>query len=76
MSIFGRSVFPPNFHPTILPSDWPAGFWSHMIIFVVILFVFIILMAMAFIYIERRVLGRFQIRIGPNRVGPFGLFSR
>ncbi len=75
MSIFGRSVFPPNFHPTILPSDWPAGFWSHMIIFVVILFVFIILMAMAFIYIERRVLGRFQIRIGPNRVGPFGLFQ-
>jgi NADH-quinone oxidoreductase subunit H len=75
MSIFGRSIFPPNFNPAILPPDWPAGFWSHMIIFVVILFVFIIIMAMAFIYVERRVLGRFQIRIGPNRIGPFGLFQ-
>jgi len=75
MSIFGRNIFPPNFNPAILPPDWPAGFWSHMIIFVVILFIFIIIMAMAFIYVERRVLGRFQIRIGPNRIGPFGLFQ-
>ena len=75
MAILGCSIFPSNFHPAILSPDWPAGFWSHMIIFVVILFVFIIIMAMAFIYIERRVLGRFQIRIGPNRIGPFGLFQ-
>ena len=75
MSIFGHNIFPTIFHPAIFPPDWPAGFWSHLIIFVVILFLFIILMAMAFIYFERRVLGRFQIRIGPNRIGPFGLFQ-
>jgi NADH-quinone oxidoreductase subunit H len=46
-----------------------------MIIFVVILFLFVIFMAMGFIYFERRVISRFQIRIGPNRVGPFGLFQ-
>jgi NADH-quinone oxidoreductase subunit H len=58
-----------------LPPDWPGGFWSHMLIFIVILFVFVILGVMAFIYIERRVLGRFQIRIGPNRTGPFGIIQ-
>ena len=75
MSLFGRSIFPANFPATILPPDWPSGFWSHLIIFVVILFIFFILMAMAFIYFERRVISRFQIRIGPNRIGPFGLLQ-
>ena len=46
-----------------------------MIIFIVILFIFVIFMAMAFIYFERRVISRFQIRIGPNRVGPFGFLQ-
>jgi len=75
MSIFGRSVLPPAVHPAMLAPDWPSGFWSHLIIFIVILFVFYIFMAMAFIYFERRVISRFQIRIGPNRIGPFGLLQ-
>jgi NADH:ubiquinone oxidoreductase subunit 1 (chain H) len=75
MTLFGRSIFPVNFSATILPPDWPSGFWSHLIIFVIILFVFFIIMAMAFIYVERRVISRFQIRIGPNRIGPFGLLQ-
>ena len=56
MSLFGRSIFPTNFPSAMLPPDWPSGFWSHLIIFVVILFVFFIIMAMAFIYVERRVI--------------------
>lgn len=40
-----------------------------------LLIVFVLIMVMAFIYIERRGLGRFQIRMGPNRTGPFGLLQ-
>ncbi len=34
-----------------------------------------LIMVMVFIYMERRVLGRFQVRIGPNRVGPGGILQ-
>ncbi|MFH1169511.1 MAG: NADH-quinone oxidoreductase subunit NuoH, partial [Chloroflexota bacterium] len=36
---------------------------------------FVLVMVMAFIYIERRGMGRMQSRLGPNRTGPFGLFQ-
>ena len=58
-----------------LPADWPGGFWLHFVVFAIILVLFIFLMAMAFIYIERRASGRFQARVGPNRTGPFGIFQ-
>jgi NADH-quinone oxidoreductase subunit H len=75
LSIFNPDTNPNTLYAATLSSDWPGGFWSHMIIFLVILFVFVILGVMAYIYIERRVLGRFQIRIGPNRTGPFGIIQ-
>lgn len=74
MSIFNH-LLPSILHAAPLAPDWPNGFWAHMVIFIVILFVFYIFMAMAFIYFERRVISRFQIRIGPNRIGPFGLLQ-
>lgn len=58
-----------------LPADWPGGFWLHFVVFALLLVVFIFLMAMVFIYIERRASGRFQARVGPNRTGPFGIFQ-
>jgi NADH-quinone oxidoreductase subunit H len=75
ISTFGHNLFQTVSNAPVLAPDWPSGFWSHLIVFVVILFVFYIFMAMAFIYFERRVLARFQIRIGPNRIGPFGLLQ-
>ena len=35
----------------------------------------VLMLTAADTYMERRVLGRFQTRLGPNRVGPFGLLQ-
>jgi NADH-quinone oxidoreductase subunit H len=58
-----------------LAQNWPGNFWLHWIIFSVILLVFVLVMVLAFVYIERRAMGRMQARLGPNRTGPFGLLQ-
>ncbi len=42
---------------------------------VVVIFVFLMVMTLFMIWMERRVVGRMQQRPGPNRVGPFGLLQ-
>jgi len=64
-----------NYYPQTLPPDWPGGYWLHWGVFVVIILVFVMAMIMGFIWFERRGLGRFQVRLGPNRAGPFGLLQ-
>ncbi|APV44103.1 NADH-quinone oxidoreductase subunit H [Dehalogenimonas formicexedens] len=49
--------------------------WLHFAVFTVIIFIFVISGVLFFIWYERRGLGRFQIRPGPNRAGPFGLLQ-
>ena len=39
------------------------------------MFVFLLLTVLVAILVERKVLGRMQMRFGPNRVGPFGLLQ-
>ena len=75
MSIFNPSLNLFNCYLETLPPDWPGGFWLHWVVFVVIILAFILAMVMAFIWFERRGLGRFQVRLGPNRTGPFGMLQ-
>jgi NADH-quinone oxidoreductase subunit H len=60
---------------SVLPPNWPGGFWVHWGVFTVVILVFILLMVMGFIWFERRAMAVMQARLGPNRAGPFGLFQ-
>jgi len=56
-------------------ANWPGGFWGHLILFTGIIIISALILVMAFIFFERRALGRMQSRLGPNRTGPFGIFQ-
>ena len=64
-----------EYYRQTLPPDWPGGFWWHWLVFTVIIIVFVLLLVMGFIWLERRGMARMQARLGPNRAGPFGLLQ-
>lgn len=75
MATFNPDLILFNYRAAALPPDWPINYWFHWVVFVIIIIAFALLMVMAFIYLERRGIGRLQIRLGPNRVGPFGILQ-
>lgn len=54
--------------------EWATLLIEFVLVGVAILALYCIL-ALFLIYFERRVAGAFQCRLGPNRVGPFGVFQ-
>ncbi|SVC14772.1 uncharacterized protein METZ01_LOCUS267626, partial [marine metagenome] len=60
----------------LLPESlsWAAYLGTGLTIILILVNTLLILTAFG-TYMERRVLGRFQTRLGPNRVGPFGLLQ-
>jgi NADH-quinone oxidoreductase subunit H len=49
--------------------------WWLVLAKVVVIFVFLVVLTLLTIWAERRVVARMQMRLGPNRAGPFGLLQ-
>ena len=53
---------------------WILGF-TLLLLKIIVLLAILLGIAANLILIERKLLGRFQIRFGPNRAGPFGIYQ-
>jgi len=61
----------------LVSMGWPgwAAYLVPAITGIVVIIAFVLTVVIVFIWWERRFLGRFQIRTGPNRCGPEGIFQ-
>jgi NADH-quinone oxidoreductase subunit H len=59
--------------PTL--KDFGADPWWLILGKVLVIFVFLVVTVLLSMWVERRVISRMQLRVGPNRCGPFGLLQ-
>ncbi|MDY6911725.1 MAG: NADH-quinone oxidoreductase subunit NuoH [Chloroflexota bacterium] len=64
-----------NVLDTPVDPGWPGNFWAHWAIYAVGIILVVLGVVMGFIWVERRLMGPFQLRMGPNRCGPLGLLQ-
>lgn len=73
----GNSIFSWTYEfiaETLGGPEWLAYLLGAMAVIMVVVNGFLVL-GVIFTWMERKVVGRFQSRVGPNRVGPFGLLQ-
>jgi NADH-quinone oxidoreductase subunit H len=60
---------------SVIASPDHRDVWWLIIVKTLVVFVFLMVMTLFMIWAERRVVARMQQRLGPNRVGPFGILQ-
>ncbi|WP_344598771.1 NADH-quinone oxidoreductase subunit H, partial [Actinomadura vinacea] len=67
------TIAPAQADPTL--KDFGRDPWWLIGGKVLAIFVFLMLTVLLAMWVERRVIGRMQLRVGPNRAGPLGLLQ-